>query len=202
MVKGPNAFHRNPKLTTLRPSIDLDTGILTIAVHNSPSITPLHIPLAASSSNLADLHSSDSRVCGDEITALTYEFPEVVKFFTAVLGVSCTLARFPAESTSRNYKPYLANVASNNGRKEPKILLSNESPILIVNQSSVDKLNSEIERTGGKAASADVFRANIVLKDTGATKRPYAEDGWSCVKIGQEYFEVSQLDREAANQFC
>lgn len=76
-------------------------------------------------------------------------------------------------------------------REETPILLSNESPILIINRSSVEELNTLIGCTGGKQAKSDVFRANIVIRETGGgVGKPYAEDGWRHVRIGREYFEV------------
>ncbi|KAA8893702.1 pyridoxal phosphate-dependent transferase [Sphaerosporella brunnea] len=184
------------RMAMLRPEVNLETGILTVRVHDSPHTPSLRIPLHATPSALQNLKACASRVCGDKIMALTYSAPDVVEFFSSAVGVPCTLARLPAES-SRNFKPHLATSSKKGFQrirksKEPKILLSNESPILIVNRSSVNKLNEEIEATGGKQAKPDVFRANIVLKDTDETKVkiPYAEDGWSFVKIGKEFFEL------------
>jgi molybdenum cofactor sulfurtransferase len=184
-------------MAMLRPEVNLDTGLLTVRVHDSPHTQPLRIPLQTTPSALRNLKACASRVCGDKITALTYNTPDVVEFFSSAVGVPCTLARLPADS-SRNFKPHLATTAMNGLQrirrvKEPKIMLSNESPILIINRSSVDKLNEDIGATGGKKAKADVFRANIVLKDSdddNKTKIPYAEDGWGFVKIGKEFFEV------------
>ncbi|KAF8536180.1 pyridoxal phosphate-dependent transferase [Trichophaea hybrida] len=178
------------KMTTLRPVINLDTGMLVVSIHKSPETPPLLIPLMDSPINLASLHSSASRVCGDRIIALTYNSPEITGFFSTVVGVPCTLARLPAESTSRNYKPHLRkNGPPKKKTQEPKILLSNESPILIINMNSVDALNQQIGHTNGKQTKVDVFRANIVLRDT-TEKKPYAEDTWHRIKIGSEYFQL------------
>ena len=169
---------RYNKMALLRPEIDLSTGVLTVT---SPAtfLPPLQIPLHATP---ASLHTSASRVCGDKITALTYSTPSITHFFTAAVGAPCTLARLPSDSRCRNYKPRL----SHQPHEGPQILLSNESPILLLNLSSVDSLNLSISATGGKVANADVFRANIVLRSTSA----YAEDEWSRVRIGGEYFEI------------
>lgn len=178
------------KMTILHPEVNLDTGILIVSVHKSPETLPLRIPLTDSPTDLINLHSCTSRVCGDKITALTYNSPEIIDFFSTAVGVPCTLARFPAELTSRNYKPYLSRDSPLTEKTlKPKILLSNESPILIVNMNSVDALNKQIGYTNGKQAKADVFRANIVLRDT----KPYAEDTWHQIKIGSEYFQVFPL---------
>lgn len=81
------------------------------------------------------------------------------------------------------------------GRLDPKpILLSNESPILTISRSSLNRLNELIKAEGGKAAQADVFRANIVIAENlehpPGTEVPYAEDDWRLVQIGQQYFEM------------
>ena len=172
-------------MTTIRPEINLDTGMLVISIHGAPERRPLRVPLNASPANMASLHSLVSRVCGDEIAAFTYNTPEVVNFFSTAVGAPCTLARFPADSTTTTRRQFRKNKKSSN---EPRILLSNESPILIVNMNSVDALNQQIGHTDGKKSSVDVFRANVVLRDT--MGRPYAEDAWHRIKIGSEFFEV------------
>lgn len=176
-------------MVLIHPEIDLDAGFLRISASGPSSLNSLQIPLATPPD---ELKSSASRVCGDKITALMYKSPEVINFFTAAVGVPCTLARFPAELTTRNHKPHLkCEAPQNRDKKEPKILLSNESPILIVNRSSVDELNSHIGRSGGKLAKANLFRANIILRDMAIdSNSAYKEDTWRHVKIGEEFFEL------------
>ena len=74
------------------------------------------------------------------------------------------------------------------------ILLSNESPILTISRSSLNRLNELIKAEGGKAAQAEVFRANIVVAENPAyppgLEDPYAEDDWRSLQIGQQYFEL------------
>lgn len=191
---------RYNKMALIRPVVDLTSGTLSITLHNAPDTPPLLIPLASDPSP-HNLRSSASRVCGDKITTLAYSSPHIIDFFSAAAGVPCTLARFPANlgSSGRRFKPHLVKeqrVMQENGcaRKEMPILLSNESPILIVNRSSVEELNALIGCTGGKLAKPEVFRANIVIRETGGgVRKPYAEDGWRHVKIGQEYFEVEYM---------
>lgn len=85
---------------------------------------------------------------------------------------------------------------SDNEVDKPRILLSNESPILAISLTSLEALNDEIVRSGrGSPVSAEVFRANIVFgqrqDEKGAftspsstsTLQPYAEDHWSALTI-------------------
>jgi molybdenum cofactor sulfurtransferase len=79
-----------------------------------------------------------------------------------------------------------------------RILLSNESPILAVNLASLDALNAEIRKQGGKEAAVDVFRANVVLRsgpgdvvaDSSDGVGAYAEDAWTLLRIGQHEFAM------------
>ena len=84
---------------------------------------------------------------------------------------------------------------SEHGTAPRRILLANESPILAITLPSVDALNQEIRRAaqGGRRrdeVSPAVFRANIVIAPApgplppAAALPPYAEDGWSGLRIG------------------
>ncbi|KAL1879938.1 hypothetical protein VTK73DRAFT_6634 [Phialemonium thermophilum] len=98
-----------------------------------------------------------------------------------------------------------------------RILLSNESPVLLISQSSLASLNEDVAAAGrGKQIPADVFRANVVIgpsstshisslspsspapaarthgvaPDAEATLAPYAEDGWRTVRVGAQDFHM------------
>ncbi|KAL8994051.1 MAG: hypothetical protein Q9169_005877 [Polycauliona sp. 2 TL-2023] len=67
------------------------------------------------------------------------------------------------------------------------ILLSNESPILTISRSSLNHLNQIIATNSpqhAKPAAASVFRANIILAQSGPAKPvPYDEDNWTSIRI-------------------
>src|SRR5450756_168647 len=70
-------------------------------------------------------------------------------------------------------------------------LLSNESPILAISKASLEALNEEILRSGGKPASASVFRANVVLASANSEiQNPYSEDHWTSLRIGRQTFQM------------
>ncbi|PWW76205.1 PLP-dependent transferase [Tuber magnatum] len=182
---------RYNKMALIRPRVDLTSGYLEVHLHNS-SVAPLKVPLSLTPSPSCTLKSSQSRVCGDRISALTYTSPHITDFFTSAVGVPCTLARFPAATENRHFKPHLKEssfIQEKDGNIAP-ILFSNESPILLINSSSIDKLNETISCSGGKLAKPEVFRGNIVIRETTAVRRAYAEDFWKRVKIGREYFQL------------
>ncbi|KAL8971864.1 MAG: hypothetical protein Q9183_000847 [Haloplaca sp. 2 TL-2023] len=152
---------------------------------------------------------SSSKVCGDSFRAQIHASPQIAAFFTAALSTPCTLARFPPGPSSRHSKfhlktpkpPYHSilptseptipgafptpppSPPSGSSPSGPSpILLSNESPILTISQSSLGHLNKIIKQTSPstKPILASVFRANIVLAQSSpGPEIPYDEDNWS-----------------------
>jgi molybdenum cofactor sulfurtransferase len=213
---------RYPKMALIRPIIDLDEGVLRInlvgALRDTTTIHEVTVPLSADPRFFAnsDLYKeSKARVCGDNVSAKTYRSSKISSFFSQALGVACHLARFPAVSngsgSTRHSKAHLQKYHKVSGMQIPgafpitapltpgacvskPILLSNESPILTISRSSLNRLNELIKAEGGKAAQAEVFRANIVVAENPdyppGLEDPYAEDDWSYLQIGQQYFEM------------
>lgn len=210
---------RHPRMALIRPSIDFHEGVLRVEYRGGqPSHEPnwISIPL---SSNPAFCKAKEdkflsSRVCGDNILAQTYT-DEINEFFSRILEIPCALARFPAggssprhakphmqkylsrsndktvvETLSRTYSPPTPPDSDNETQRRP-LLLSNESPILVINRASLSSLNDIIAKTGGKQASASVFRANIVVSSTDQNDElAYGEDNWSSMQIGQQMFQM------------
>ncbi|KAB8302815.1 hypothetical protein EYC80_006160 [Monilinia laxa] len=185
-------------------------------------VDEIHVPLSSDPSFYRtpnSIHSLSSRVCGDAIVVRTYSSHEINDFFTKILGVSCVLARFPAGGSGPSLRHAKAHMqqhqvpnnlvvnekssansfcdpptppdSDSENRRRP-ILLSNESPILAINRSSIDTLNEEIAKSGGKLASPSVFRGNIVLASNEPRnhQKPYGEDHWSTLKIGSETYQM------------
>ncbi|KAF2743964.1 PLP-dependent transferase [Sporormia fimetaria CBS 119925] len=215
---------RYPKMALIRPSIDLEEGVLRIeltgSLRESTPENSITVPLSADPRMFSPdslYKDSAAKVCGDSIRAKTYKSSRVSAFFSQALGVACHLARFPAvgagnSSTSpRHAKAHLQKSNKENcnmhvpgafpdaqpqalGAKPRPILLSNESPILTISRSSLNRLNEQIKIKGGKAAKAEVFRANIVVAESMAvpagSEQPYAEDNWRYLRIGTQYFDM------------
>ncbi|EKD15511.1 MOSC N-terminal beta barrel domain-containing protein [Drepanopeziza brunnea f. sp. 'multigermtubi' MB_m1] len=206
---------RHPKMALIRPVINFREGVLDIRYQGSTE--NITVPLSSDPKFFGSAGSAQpSRVCGDAIVAHTYSKHEVNEFFTRILGVSCALARFPAGGSglkSRHAKAHMqiyqkprlissplhpAGVGplptppdSDTEVQKRPILLSNESPILAINRASLDALNEEITKAGGKLASPSVFRANIVMSPLeSGTKEPYSEDHWTTLHIGPQRFQV------------
>lgn len=212
---------RHPQMALVRPTLDLNKGLLRIQFHGSQpfeQIEELAVPLSSNPAlyqRADDERSLSSRVCGDSILARTYATPEINSFFSSILGVPCVLARFPAGGSgfsTRHSKAHMQKhqlpthpsvklpgsypsppTPPDSDGEVPKrpILLSNESPILAINKASLDSLNHEISRRGGKPASASVFRANILLAPSKPrAQSPYSEDHWETLRIGSQQFQM------------
>ncbi|KAI1390314.1 PLP-dependent transferase [Hypoxylon trugodes] len=188
--------------------------------HIEPNLSDISVPLSANPTLLeasAPSKATASRVCGEEIAAQIYTSREVNDFFTAVLGVPCALARFPPGGLGKSMRHAKAHLQkhqkvntksqytvscqypgmdtppdSDSESERQKILLSNESPILAINLSSLGELNDRIIAQGGNAVPPEVFRANIVIGSPtpGPQLLAYSEDHWSNLKIGQQDFKM------------
>ncbi|KAE8372979.1 molybdenum cofactor sulfurase protein [Aspergillus bertholletiae] len=213
------SMKKYPRMTMIRPVIDLECGVLRITCGSDPN--ELEISLRREITNLITTSlcqsTKSSNVCGDRVIVQAYASPTVATFFSNFLGVPCTLARFPPQiSTRTSSKPIRSfrriqralmpgsfpEDPSPTPERSP-ILLSNESPILLISRSSVNRLNENIKYsprpshgTPAKAVEADVFRANIVVAENlhhlANAERPYMEDTWGAFSVGPEelYFDV------------
>ncbi|KAF1996128.1 PLP-dependent transferase [Amniculicola lignicola CBS 123094] len=213
---------RYPKMALIRPSIDLEKGVLRVqlvgSVRDATAKHEITLPLSADPRMFSDeavYRETAAKVCGESVQIKTYQSSEISDFFTQALGVACHLARFPATgsgtTSSRHSKAHLHKYQRSKIAQIPgafpdarpqapgsavskPILLSNESPILTISRSSLNRLNELIKAEGGKAAQAEVFRANIVIAQNPdyppGAEEPYSEDDWRYVLIGEQYFEM------------
>ena len=197
---------RYPKMALLKPSFDLKNGLLHVRFQGPiPPRTPVEISIPLSADPNVFLASDQgleqdcSEVCGDSILVWTYAAREIMLFFTNLIGTPCTLARFPASASglSQRHTKLFFNSNRDPSTSIPRrtILLPNESPILIISRSSLNRLNEQIKMKGGKAAHASVFRANIIVAEDPPSgfrgETPYCEDRWRSLIIGNKaHFDV------------
>lgn len=191
---------RYPKMALIKPEIDLADGVMRVRAPNVAGGSDAEISISLYEDLLAPsaLSMRQADVCGDALQVIAYASPEVNEFFSNAIGVPCRLARFPAATASscalgRHSKADLMRASGlKPGIPEP-ILLSNESPILTITRSSLNRLNEAIKARSGKAALPSVFRANILLAEPPSLmpglEQPYAEDRWQAMLVGDQYFE-------------
>lgn len=203
---------KHPKMALIRPDLRIKEGVLAIWYKEFR----VNVPLSSAPSFYESNWTAETKVCDDKVTTWRLkDFEEGNKFFSNVLGVPCYLARFPSGGSgpaARHAKAHLqkhqqsnsqsnpgayvdadvgmlTSTRSDDGKLQRPILLSNESPILLINGASVGAVNREIAGRSGKPADARVFRANIVVSSNN-DDRPYTEDDWSSIRIGQQEFTM------------
>ncbi|KAI9776706.1 MAG: hypothetical protein M1839_009433 [Geoglossum umbratile] len=106
---------RYPKMAKIRPSIDLERGVLVIsAPHNEQPELKISLSWLSheggdgsrnhgrTSMGNSNFRASASKVCGEPIPAHPHTSPHIIEFFSAAVGARCTLARFSASNTSTN----------------------------------------------------------------------------------------------------
>ncbi|KAF9959806.1 hypothetical protein BGZ72_008724 [Mortierella alpina] len=169
---------------------------------------------------------SSSRVCGDCTAVVHYTSPEINEWFSQFLGRPCRLARQPAASqnplrSSPSASPVVDGGAAS-GKSSPSsrfvkshlnapagapILLSNESPFLLIADKSVERVRGWVdEQDQGQGAvrrranlsedldkklrhelTSDSFRANFV---TNGQESGFEEDHWARIQIGDQVFDI------------
>lgn len=202
---------RYPQMALLKPVIDLEKGRLTVRYNSLTTsiLCEISVPLSLDPTQFESPENfPTSRVCDDTIQTHIYASKQIAAFFTTVTGTPCTLARFPPNpaglltryskahlqphqnSTTAKIKsmPGAFPTAPNLPARPRPILLSNESPILTISRSSLNRLNERIKATPtGKAVHASAFRANIILAEDPSsppgTEQPYAEDAWRYMRV-------------------
>lgn len=104
---------------------------------------------------------------------LTWSSPQ------SFLGVACRLHRVPASGAGRHGHFDRAS-------HPIPILLSNESPFLLISQPSVDQVNAWIDPDA--PIDPACFRANFIL--AGPTSPAFFEDDLKLLRIGDATFQV------------
>ncbi|KAF5719566.1 molybdenum cofactor sulfurase [Fusarium globosum] len=211
---------RCPKMALLRPTLDFGKGELIIAyrgTQHSGQSNQISIPLSADPSVIdASIDRQSSRVCGEKVSTQIYTSDRINSFFSNALGIPCFLARFPPGGLGLKSRLSKAQIqryqqpskihtlpgsfpdvpsppdSDSEQQKPTKILLSNESPMLVIHSSSVDALNQQIIDRGGSSVEEKSFRANITLEQApGFKAQPaFSEDRWGSMSIGRQNFRL------------
>lgn len=135
--------------------------------HKTKNIEPLEIPF--------DFEHSKSKkvvIWNDTVPGELYN-KQIDEWFSEIIGIKCHLVKMP-ESTER--------VVDEKYAKDKIVSFADGYPFLIIGQSSLDDLNSRME----KPLPMNRFRTNFVF--TGG--KPFEEDDWKKIKIGAVQFEA------------
>ena len=181
-----------PRMALIQPTLNLETRTMSVSSPASPSRLeiPLDMNFVSALNQGTIVIRENARLCADTIRSLVCVSPQIRDFFSAIVGVECTLAMYYPETdvSMRYFKPHLPGIKSstatitNSCAAKREIWLSNESPFLLISQSSVDALSATTKRK----ISPAVFRPNFVL----AGNYAYEEDSFRRIRIGDVGFDV------------
>ena len=117
------------------------------------------------------------------------------KWFSELLGCKSTHIRLVASadksSEGETYKRQIVNLPSVLKSKLPQsclqVGLADSAPVSLVSHESLADLNVRLKEKGGSGVPLNRFRMNIEI---GGCSRPYEEDEWVKVRIGEVTFLV------------
>ncbi|KAJ7356811.1 molybdenum cofactor sulfurase [Mycena albidolilacea] len=167
-----------PRMALIRPWVDLDRRKLVVS---APGMTDLVLPLDRS-----DGDTISANVCSD-IVAVTSLGGAADKWFSTFLDIQCTLRRLSGGASRHAH--------FDRATGSVPILLSNESPFLLISRPSVDQVNEWIREGSGNSGVEDpvhpaCFRANFLLAPSMSPLVPFFEDTVDLLRIGTETFQV------------
>lgn len=180
---GALSQKRHPRMVLIRPRVCLRTCTLTLS---APGQQDLGLPL----DQVDELDEARAKMCGESV-AVVHVDDAADAWLSRFLGVACELRRHTGDSARHS-----------EGGAAP-LLLSNESPFLLISSSSTGQVNEWIAQRGEHApVPSACFRANIELD--GST--PFSEDEIDLLRIGDEIFQTLGACRRclmvSINQVC
>ncbi|KAM0756508.1 hypothetical protein T439DRAFT_321216 [Meredithblackwellia eburnea MCA 4105] len=177
---------RFPRMALIRPTVDLASRSLVVSAVGMED-------LILSLETDRDVLATSADVCG-EVVSVHSSTSAVDAWFSTFLGIACRLHRVPPGGAGRHGH-------FDRAEHPVPILLSNESPFLLISQDSVSQVNEWIaedaveEGEGCDPSEGDIdgscFRANFLISGDGAT--PFFEDGVGLLKVGDEDGPTFQL---------
>ena len=149
---------RFPKMALIRPRIDLAARTMTICIAGSSQ--SLTLDLDDESQYIDDAPGiSKAEICGVEVRPRAHRSEKLRSMLTDFLGVSCTLAR-QASDIKRHSK------LDSDSDKIP-LIFSNESPFLLINSASVDKVSEWIQEDTHIADQPSLWKMDEMASDSG-----------------------------------
>lgn len=167
LVDETNTFFTQrdyPEMALIKVAIQEDGLLLQ---HKNKNITPLKVPFEFEHTKNASV------VIWDDVVLGQFYNTQIDSWFSDVIGIKCHIVKMP-ESTKR--------IVDENYAKNKIVSFADAFPFMIIGQSSLDDLNSRME----KPLPMNRFRTNFVF--TGG--KPFEEDNWKKFTIGDVKFEA------------
>jgi uncharacterized protein len=146
-------------------SVRIDPARLVV---DAPGMPSLKLPLGHTTGEIMP-----ARIW-DDVVEVSPVAEDADRWFGAFLGVRCTLVSLPDESVRPVDPDY--------GEAGDQVGLADGFPFLLISQASLADLNARLEHP----LPINRFRPNLVVGGC----EPFAEDGWSRVRIGSITFRV------------
>lgn len=152
-----------PRMALIHPVLKSDHLLV-----EAPGMPALEVPLGSPGGQrtLAD-------IWGDAV-GVSPVGPDANRWFSEFLNMACSLVHLPDDS--------IRPVDSHYGRPEDSVSLVDGFPFLLISEASLEDLNSHLE----EPLPMNRFRPNLVVRGC----KPFAEDGWRRVRMGQLVFRV------------
>jgi molybdenum cofactor sulfurtransferase len=183
---------KHHKMALIRSIIDLKAEILTVIFGGMEFQVSMS---TTSTSTSATERHENIVVCGETAEPIVHQDPLLNQLLSEFLGLSCALARQPL--STRHSKLTGAGMQQQAMDRIP-LLLSNESPFLLINQESVDAVSTWMKghpHSGKQAvdrAKPTSFRGNFTIEPamTTTVPRPFIEDDIQQIVIGPHVFSA------------
>lgn len=174
---------KHHRMALIRSTIDLETQMMQIAFGG----TEFSVSISAPPTQQGD--QGDFAICGESASPIIHQDPLLNQTLSEFLGLSCALARQPI--STRHSK--LATSGQQASDRIP-LLLSNESPFLLINRESVEAVSTWMRNSKGRSpreAKTTSFRGNFTIESaTVGAPRPFVEDAVEQVMIGPHVFSA------------
>jgi molybdenum cofactor sulfurtransferase len=173
---APLTAREYPSMKRLKSSVHMQEGVLKVKAQlgwddeSELAVSLWDIPSAACEVK-ATQPASDSN--GELPIATPYTSKAISDFFTAAIGIPCTLARFPADSFPQAAEGFFKR----------SLLAPSRRSIVIATKSNLDT-DPQLDLTG----------VNIVVS---APKKGYSRgrDDWRYLQMGEQFFRVLDGDQ-------
>lgn len=174
---------RHYRMALIRSRIDLEAQMMRIAFGGTEFSVSIAPPRQQQD-------QAEFTICGDSAAPIIHQDPLLNQTLSEFLGLSCALARQP--TSTRHSK--LATSGQQASERIP-LLLSNESPFLLINGESVNTVSTWMHTSPkgqpARQAKTTSFRGNFTIDSTlPGTPRPFAEDAVEQVIIGPHVFSA------------
>jgi len=167
-MAGPAASALRAQDMAQRKSLEIPLEIL------------LEIPLEiADFASTATPHNSIRVQVWDDFLEVPALWPEADAAISGFLGQACRLVYMPDNTTRLT--------SMTRGEPRRNLSFADAAPLLLTSETSLEDLNTRLQKAGSAEIPMDRFRANIVIRGAALAE----DDHWSALRINNAHFRAS-----------